>query len=359
MVTPADLGALPWHHAQLYKLYGRQAESYINPKMQPEKKKVVNPTLKAQKGHLGASHIWTTLRGDSMAKLYRTDRRFPQELKEAFSSHVREGINKQQRPVYRNFTEKDDVPDLPRLMDQSLLRRVRVLRHKTELMYRSSQTNNDRTKVLLFNSPLPDVCGSEEGIQKYLPSWEAAESECTEAEYKRWLQPQAPHSDDSRKLSDPSPRPMMHHPTSVLSPLGSTYSDSLHNIWHDVMARQRPRPEQRLHFLTEDEARTQGMFLEKLGLDKEKQDMGRVDLLPRASLPIKAMSARDSQATRLSVDARLDTAPASTHSRYQSSWQPLSMHALMEYKEHVATEGGGEFHQGRPRMWKTEGAQEA
>ena len=68
------------------------------------------------------------------------------------------------------------MPDLDRLMDKSLLRRVRVLRHKTELMYRSSQTNNDRTKVLLFNSPLPDVSSNDEGIQKYLPSWDDAAS---------------------------------------------------------------------------------------------------------------------------------------------------------------------------------------
>ena len=52
VVTPADLSEVPWHHAQLYKMYGRNADYYIHPKMQVEKKKVVHPTLKRQKGKL-------------------------------------------------------------------------------------------------------------------------------------------------------------------------------------------------------------------------------------------------------------------------------------------------------------------
>ena len=50
VVTPADLSQVPWHHAQLYKMYGRNADYYIHPKVQAEKKKVVHPTLKRQKG---------------------------------------------------------------------------------------------------------------------------------------------------------------------------------------------------------------------------------------------------------------------------------------------------------------------
>lgn len=50
VVTPADLSSVPWHHAQLYKMYGRHADYYIHPKMQPEEKKIVHPTLKSQKG---------------------------------------------------------------------------------------------------------------------------------------------------------------------------------------------------------------------------------------------------------------------------------------------------------------------
>jgi len=349
VVTPSDLSGIPWHHAQLYKMYGRSADQYINPKMQPEKKKVVNPTLKSQKGHMGASHIWTTLRHDSMSKLYRTDRKFPQELKEAFSAHVREGINQHKRAVSRNFTETDDVPDLNRLMDQSLIRHVRKLRHKTELMYRSSQTNNDRTKVMLFNSPLPDVSSNDEGIQKYLPSWDDAASDNTEASYMRWLK-KTPQYKPGAGGRDSELREKRKHPRSVLSPLASEYSESLHQVWDNVMTRQKPRPEPRLHFLTESEAESQGAFLEKLGLDKDQLDVGRT--LTRHSMSsLKVQSAHDSQRSVASSSDGLSEYAATNTSKYQTSWQPLSLQALMEYKEHVATGGEGDFLQGRPQMY--------
>jgi hypothetical protein len=66
------------------------------------------------------------------------------------------------------------VPDIERLMDQSKLRRSRMYRHKTEIMYRSSVINEDRTSVLLHNSPLPDITetgGQPDSISRYLPSW--------------------------------------------------------------------------------------------------------------------------------------------------------------------------------------------
>ena len=65
------------------------------------------------------------------------------------------------------------VPDIERLMDQSKLRRTRLFRHKTELMYRSSVNNSDRTTILLHNSPLPAITesGQAESISRYLPSW--------------------------------------------------------------------------------------------------------------------------------------------------------------------------------------------
>ena len=42
----------------------------------------------------------------------------------------------------------------------------------------------------------------------------------------------------------PPPRRMW-HPLSVLSPLDSEMNESLHEIWHKVMARQRPRKDPR------------------------------------------------------------------------------------------------------------------
>ncbi|GFR95494.1 hypothetical protein ElyMa_006274600 [Elysia marginata] len=308
------------------------------------------------------------------------------------------------------------VPDLPRLLDQSLLRRIRVLRHKTELMYRSSQTNHDRTKILLFNSPLPEPSEGDQGIGKYLPSWDDdVLSDTSEASYMKWLKKdslQRSNQDISGSLNEddvkalggskedevqkgekdeepredghqlvPPPRRMW-HPQSVLSPLGSEMNESLHEIWHKVMTRQQPRRDPRYHFLTEAEARSKGEFLAKLGLEPDKIDCGRTDLLPsldqagrgrnrpgRQSLPVsmKAMSApRADRGLHNSIAgsgqiARSESAqhPSQTLaslSAYESRWQPLSMQALIEYKEQLGAEGAGEFSQGRPPMWRTKEA---
>lgn len=34
-----------------------------------------------------------------------------------------------------------------------------------------------------------------------------------------------------------------------------------------------------------------------------------------------------------------------------SKWEPLSMNALIEYKEQLLADGFGEFQQGRSKMW--------
>ena len=50
-----SLEELPWHHAQLYQLYGEEADYFLYPKMQPEKKTV--PKMfsygKLRRGNMG------------------------------------------------------------------------------------------------------------------------------------------------------------------------------------------------------------------------------------------------------------------------------------------------------------------
>ena len=62
---------------------------------------------------------------------------------------------------------------MSRLMDQTRIHNAQDFRHKVELMFRSSNINQDRTKVLLYNNPPPDLNDQEgkEGIDRYLPSW--------------------------------------------------------------------------------------------------------------------------------------------------------------------------------------------
>lgn len=41
---------LPWHHQQLYRMYGQKADYFLHPKMEPEIKKTVDPNLKKYEG---------------------------------------------------------------------------------------------------------------------------------------------------------------------------------------------------------------------------------------------------------------------------------------------------------------------
>jgi hypothetical protein len=65
------------------------------------------------------------------------------------------------------------VPDIARLMDQSVIKRTQDTRHRVELMFRSSINNEDRAKILNHNNPIPNFNNLEgdESIDRYLPSW--------------------------------------------------------------------------------------------------------------------------------------------------------------------------------------------
>ena len=82
-------------------------------------------------------------------------------------------LQKGEVPVRRNFPEREDVPDMDHLLDRRKLLRTLDIRHKRELMGRSSKLNQDKTNILLYNNPLPDLVNAsgEEGIDRYLPTW--------------------------------------------------------------------------------------------------------------------------------------------------------------------------------------------
>ena len=59
------------------------------------------------------------------------------------------------------------------------MKRARHQRHKTELMYRASVNNQDRTNILNIENPV-DALNTEQdqGVGKYLPSWLDDSSVC-------------------------------------------------------------------------------------------------------------------------------------------------------------------------------------
>ena len=72
------------------------------------------------------------------------------------------------------------LPEMDQLLDNRAMQRVRKMRHKYDLMYRASISNQDRTEVITFNNPLPEFHDPKaESINKYLPSWQDDESVST------------------------------------------------------------------------------------------------------------------------------------------------------------------------------------
>ena len=57
-------------------------------------------------------------------------------------------------------------------MNQGRLKDTHEYKHKVELMYRSSQNNEDRSRILLFNNPVPNLNNLEgyESVSRYIPS---------------------------------------------------------------------------------------------------------------------------------------------------------------------------------------------
>ncbi|CAG5133125.1 unnamed protein product, partial [Candidula unifasciata] len=224
-------------NTELFKLYGHNAGKYSDARKLFHKK-IPHASLKKLAGHLSASEIWTTLWSDSVSKLLQADERFPKDLKETFSSHVRQGITKFRKPVSRSFTLTEDVPDLDFLMDKSKLHRVRVRHHKTQLMYRSSLVNQDRTRILLFNNPLPSLSDDEEGVSRFLPPCDDTDSVSTEASYLRWLkEDHCLERGDNHEIAPYVGR--MTRP-SLLSG-GSAASKDLQDICNSLVTRRKPK----------------------------------------------------------------------------------------------------------------------
>ncbi|KAK0063953.1 hypothetical protein Bpfe_006638 [Biomphalaria pfeifferi] len=302
----------------------------LGPSMQLKRRSTRSNLTKSLQGHLGAEHIWSTLRSDSLKKLHLLDEKFPPELKATVSAHVREGLTKHKKPVSRNFVVTDDVPDLKQLMDQSFIKHIRNQKHKAHLMYHSSQKNHDRSKILLFNNPLPNL--AEDGISKFLPVEKNESSEWMEKglEDKNSI-------DINRETENLKPlKRKTRQAVTVQSPLGSDVSETLQDIWSTILSYRQPRKETRYHFLTEKEAAVHGQF---------RQRYENYDTLSTQPKPLPLCFNKN----KVTLSAPVQQQPK----QIESPWQPLSLQALVEYKEQKKTEGQGNFHLGRPKMWKT------
>ncbi|XP_053376948.1 uncharacterized protein LOC123529037 [Mercenaria mercenaria] len=356
--------ALPWHEQQLYKLYGKKADYFLHPKIENKtQEKKTNPKLRRQgvdqlfdnywkeyeDGRAGAEALWQTLRYDSNQRLLKEDNIIPEELKEAYGSFARQSLKKSRIPVRRMFCTEDDLPEMPRLLDNRRVQRVRKMRHKSDLMYRASVSNQDRTEVLTFNNPLPEFHERCEGIDQYLPSWQDDfYSDSTVADYVRWLKTKdlVAHENTIQEEDD------YEGETKPLQVTQSLDDDMVYML----SRKHKPQQKQKYLFLSEKDTTVKGTFSEKYKGERENKDIPRPYQgdVPKSYSALGGMISATPDISKPSSMLRY-SAPLPTRSlginTYTSSWQPLSMHALVEYKKQVSTVGEGDFNLGRTKMW--------
>lgn len=394
-LSEKELEGLPWHHAQLVRLYGEaEADAFLNPKDEKKKAetKAVNPVLRKQGGRAGVNRLWDTLRDESRVKMAEHDMMIPDELKSAFSAFIREGMHHNKTVIKRNFGSGDDVPDIDRLMDQSKYLAIKDLQHKTEMMYRCAQRNEDRTRIMTYNNPLPDINNMQgsESISRYLPSWFPDDDDVdSEASYMKWLRPKLspphkapeplpdivpsqdiePEKDDETAVDkandvsvefDPNTKP---NQVDQVVPSG-TEAENNHE-WGFLSMKQPQLPEQTFKFLTEKDAECEGQFSQywKDLREARERPEGYQSVVagdkPRSAATILQGGTANSFSSISGSDVvkmnKGRSAPTSASQeffrRFQNTWQPLSMNALLEYKEKLETTGEGEFHYGIPKRW--------
>ncbi|XP_025106976.1 uncharacterized protein LOC112571853 isoform X1 [Pomacea canaliculata] len=333
---------LSWQRSNERQRPGQQMDSTQTPRLSQQ----ASNKLNSFKGHIGAGELWDVLREESKTKLVQSDQRFPQELKAAFGAFVRERLTKHCPPVQRSFCASEDVPDIDQLLDQSHLQHTKMLRHKAELMYRASLNNRDRTTILMYNNPLPDVADSsqQDSISRYIPSWEEADQEKPAAEYMKWLT----SSGDKANSRGEDQRNTRH---SAHSCQLSESAQELQNIWLSI-AQQRHKHSKtlRYHFLTDKGAESDGTFSKKFQEEQSTTSLHQIrpDFKSHSALEL---SHDEPEVSATSVQERGHSADIETLQKFRSDWQPLSMTALREYKKQMETGGSGSFGQGRSKMW--------
>ncbi|XP_002129340.2 uncharacterized protein LOC100185515 isoform X1 [Ciona intestinalis] len=316
---------VPQHHQVLYELLGAdKAESILNPKMEePAKNNEEISEMKHRKRlpavdtGVGADALWKMLKKESDRKLQSMDNRIPTDWKVSYGAFLRDSLNQNRSIVHRSFTHHVDVPELDKLMDKRYRERVRKARHHTNVMFRASENNKNKTTLLLSNNPVPDY-NDREGTQtlhRYFSEKFAIDDKSETSERDHILNEE--EREDIRKR----------------------FSN--------------------IHFLSEDACRTRGTFYGKYA---KLDDLKMVTDIPgyKSSLP-------PSMTSRITISApvhdlsgfrpqigqrRLFSRKPSTAKR-DPKWQPLTVGALMEYAPTKRILGFGEFGYGQASRWKT------
>lgn len=343
---------LPLHKQELYRMFGPdEAECFLHRKMQPERKKVVQvpSSLRRLGGRSGANPLWQLLRDKSHLKLEYADSQIPMELKKAYSAYIREYLTHTKPGARRKFYSEKDLPPSERLEDSRYHEHIREIRHRMELMYRSSLANEDKTNILMHNNPMPDFndLNGEEGIHRYHPSWADIEDDNDteeELEYKKWLPPL-----ENTKIQDEVTQQQQAKLSSDLNGLEETTRKQKHHKAHQG---------QKLTFLTEEDAKSEGQFWRNRRNPEVPQAIIPGHVIAESAAEGKGVDQRSigNQGHVLPGGSNSFTShsvmggPRSLSSR--AKWQPLTLSALGDHRPTVDIQASEDFRFGRPSTWK-------
>ncbi|KAK3589484.1 hypothetical protein CHS0354_030606 [Potamilus streckersoni] len=353
---------LPWHEAQLYKLYGTSADYFLHPKIE---QKPVNPKLKNMAeedemperkremmellGRDGANALWVNLRQESNKRLLKEDASIPRQLKDTYGAFARESLQQNRQPVRRMYYAEDDLPEMDRLTDTRKSQQANNMCFKTQIMYRASKTNEDRTSLLVHNNPLPEFVEGQanRSIKEYIPSWMNLESDDSEPDYHKWK------SYEQSDRIDEADEEKIDTNKENLTPE--------HDVLNSQIILKRKKPIQKKPkyiFLSEEDACCKGKFSEKFKDERDNKDIPHPFHGEHRSVKsFTSLGMSESIFARDQTSTERYSAPLPSKEQlmnnYVSGWEPLSMKALMEYKQKLDTVGVGEFNMGRTKMWST------
>lgn len=293
----------------------------------------------APKG-FGARALWEKLQNESMRKLLAMDEKIPVEWKRSYGAYIRDSINRNRPIIFRNFTQHEDVKDIDRLLDNSYQERVRKVRHHTNLMFRSSEQNKNRTDILL---------GRVGDNSNMLSAESHNPSESTMKRYFSNLKASKEGDNDSENEE-------------VMKESGSQLSIA-EKSEEGEEASQQHRPSANLLFLTEIESGAEsGSFRDKFSGSSSALPTGcamrQVTDVPGFSSKQPRQLPPTAPPLTMRHHHHLPPLPHTTQGGARGrkgsidpKWQPLTLGALMDYSEKRRAHGQGRFRYGSVQHW--------
>ncbi|XP_052827906.1 uncharacterized protein LOC106868589 isoform X1 [Octopus bimaculoides] len=161
--------SIKWQQ-KLFKLYGNEADVFINPTQ--KSKKFVHPKMLEIGGSTGSGPLFSVLRQESIRKLLKQDENLSTELKNTYDAYVHQCSALNRKPVQRVFCA-EDIED-----KYSFYKKKPKYAKKKQIvniMYELCQKHQDSATICVYNNPFPDLNNrygtGESAVARYIPGY--------------------------------------------------------------------------------------------------------------------------------------------------------------------------------------------